>query len=93
MFRETHCSTYAPSCTDNNSLDAIRSYHTSTNSSVYLKNKIQDLIPPDMDDCVNIVSYNKVGDVIEDIDTSYMDDMGIPLDLSDDLLHMVMLLL
>lgn len=46
-----------------------------------------------MDDCVNIVSYNKVGDVIEDIDTSYMDDMGIPLDLSDDLLHMVMLLL
>ncbi|KNA12798.1 hypothetical protein SOVF_122690 [Spinacia oleracea] len=88
-FPETHCSTYAPSCTDNNSLDAIRSYHTSTNSSVYLKNKIQDLIPPDMDDCVNIVSYNKVGDVIEDIDTSYMDDMGIPLDLSDDLLHMV----
>lgn len=43
-----------------------------------------------MDDFVNTVSYDISEDIIEGItDTSDMDGMAIPLDLLDDLLHMV----
>lgn len=88
-FLESECSTDAPSCTDNNSLDAIRSYNISTNSSVSSHNKIQALMPP-VDGCVIIASHDKGGDIIEDnVEYSDSDGMGVPLDLSDDLLHMV----
>lgn len=88
IFQESH-STDPLSCTYNNSSDAIRSCSISPKCSIVSKNKILDLTSP-VDDFVNTVSYDISEDIIEGItDTSDMDGMAIPLDLSDDLLHMV----
>lgn len=84
-----HYSTEGPSCTDNNNFDALRSYPVAPNCFVCSKNKIQDVMAP-VDDFVN---FDKDGEFIEGhADSSDIDDLGVPLDLSDDLLHMVKLL-
>ncbi|CAO2816627.1 unnamed protein product [Amaranthus hypochondriacus] len=81
-----HYSTEGPSCTDNNNFDALRSYPVAPNCFVCSKNKIQDVMAP-VDDFVN---FDKDGEFIEGhADSSDIDDLGVPLDLSDDLLHMV----
>lgn len=75
-------------------MDASRSELISPNSSIYSRNQIEDLTTHPVDDYVYTVSNDEVGDTSEEnTDIPDMDGEGFPLDLSDDLLHMVKVLL
>lgn len=81
------------SCADSNSLDVVGSYNKSHNSSTLTRKKPYCL-PSSVDSYVNIASHSNSHDArVGNIDELDVDGMEIQMDLSDDLLHMVTLLL